>query len=147
MRISQSFTLIELLTIVFIFGILCLIGVPAFKAYQPSLQLSSAIRELVTDLRYAEQLSITEQVEHGVVFFPETGRYQIIRHGASDEVIKSQSLPEKVSFQQIIGLPNNEVVFNPYGAAKETGSVILINTKNSTNTVDIRPSGFIKIIK
>ncbi len=146
-QVKNSFTLIEFLTIIFILGILMLIGVPAFKVYQPSLQLSGTVRELVTDLRYAESLAITEQVEHGVIFFLETDQYQIIRHGASDEIIKSKNLPPEVSFQQIMGFTNNEAVFNPYGAAKETGSITLVNTKNSTSTVDIRPSGFIKIIR
>jgi len=143
----NSFTLVELLTVMLILGVLALIGIPAFKVYQPNLQLSGVVRELATDLRYAEQLAITEQVEHGIIFFPGTGQYQLVRHGNPDEVIESKNLPTEVSFQTITGLTNNEVIFNPYGAAKEAGLVTLVNTKNATSTIDIRPSGFIKIIK
>lgn len=143
----NSFTLIELLMILLIAGILALIGIPAFKIYQPSLQLSGVTRELATDLRYAEQLAITEQVEHGVRFFIETGQYQIIRHANPDEIIRSENLPQGVSFESVTGLTQNEAVFNPYGAAKEAGLVTLINSKNTTSTIDVRPSGFIKIIK
>jgi len=137
----------ELLIIIGIIGTLALIGIPTFRAYQPGLELSGIVRELVTDLRYAGQLAVTEQVDHGVRFFFATGQYQIIKHGALDEIIKSKNLPQKVSFQEIAGLTNDEAVFNPYGAAKETGTITFINTKNSTITIDIRPSGFIKIIK
>jgi len=148
LRFSDAgFTLIEILTVIFILGILCLIGVPAFKTYQPSLQLSGTVRELVTDLRYAEGLAVTEQIDHGVRFFFEEGQYQIIRYGASEEIIKSKNLPQGVSFQEITGFTNNQAVFNPYGAAREAGIITFINTKNSTTTIDIRPSGFIKIIK
>jgi len=143
----NSFTLVELLTVMLILGVLALIGIPAFKVYQPNLQLSGVVRELATDLRYAEQLAITEQVEHGIIFFPGTGQYQLVRHGNPDEVIESKNLPTEVGFQTITGLTNNEVIFNPYGAAKEAGLVTLVNTKNATSTIDIRPSGFIKIIK
>ena len=144
---QKSFTLTELLIIMGIVGILALIGIPTFKTYQPSLALSGIVRELVTDLRYAEQLAVTEQIDHGVRFFLATDQYQIIRYGPAEEIIKSKNLPTEVSFQEITGLTDNEAVFNPYGAARKTGTITLINTKNSTTTVDIRPSGFIKIIK
>lgn len=144
---KNSFTLIELLIVIGIIGILALIGIPSFRYYQPTLQLSGTTRTLVTDLRYAGQLAVTEQIEHGVRFSTTTDQYQIIRYGVTEEILKSKDFPEEVSFQQITGLTNDEVIFNPYGAAKETGTVTLINTKNSTITIDIRPSGFVKIIK
>ncbi len=146
-KVKNSFTLVEILVVLGIIGVLALIGVPAFRVYQPSLQLSGAVRELATDLRYAEQLAITEQVEHGIIFFPGAGQYQIIRHNNPNEVLKSKTLPREVSFQEIVGFTDSEAIFNPYGAAKESGIITLINTKNSTSGIDVRPSGFIKIIK
>lgn len=143
----NSFTLIELLTVLLIAGILALIGVPAFKTFQPGLQLSGTMRELATDLRYAEQLAITEQVEHGIIFYPGAGQYQVVRFGVPDVVLKSSTLPQEVSFLEIVGFTDNKVIFNPYGAAKESGIITLLNTKNATSTIDVRPSGFIKIIK
>ncbi len=143
----RGFTLIELLLVAGIIGILFLIGIPVFRAYQPVLQLSGAVRSLASDLRYAEQLAVSEQVEHGIRFSISANQYKIIRYGDVQQGLASSSLPEKVSFQQIIGFTDNEVIFNPYGAAKETGVITLINTKNSTTAIDVRPSGFIKIIK
>ena len=144
---KNCFTIVEILVVLGITGVLALIGIPAFKIFQPSLQLSGVVRELATDLRYAEQLAITEQVDHGIVFFPGTGQYQVVRFGDPDEVLESKTLPGEVSFQGITGLTDNEAVFNPYGAARESGIIILVNTKNSTSGIDVRPSGFIKIIK
>ena len=143
----KSFTLIELLIIIAIFGILALISTPVFRNYQPGLQLSVVVRDLVTDLRYSQQMAVTEQVEHGVRFSTSTDEYQIIKYGAIEEILKEKSLPEKVSFQEVTGFSNDEVKFNPYGAVKEAGNITLINTKNTTSTIDIRPSGFVKIIK
>lgn len=143
----NSFTLIELLIVILILGILALIGIPAFKIYQPSLQLSGAVRDLATDLRYVEQLAITEQINHGIIFFQETGQYQIVKFSNPEQIIQTKTLPEEVAFQEITGFTGDEVVFNPYGAAKESGIITLVNTKNSTSSIDIRPSGFIKVVK
>ena len=144
---KNCFTLVEILVVLGIIGILSLIGIPAFKVFQPSLQLSGVMRDLATDLRYAEQLAITEQVEHGIIFLTGTGQYQIVRYGNPDEILEGKTLPQEVSFLSIAGLTGDKVVFNPYGAAKESGVITLVNTKNSTSGIDVRPSGFIKIIK
>ena len=146
-EVKNGFTLVEILMVLGIVGILALIGIPAFKIYQPSLQLSGVVRGLTTDLRYAEQLAITEQIEHGIIFLPGTGQYQIVRFGDPEEVLELKTLPQEVDFQEITGFTDNKVIFNPYGAPKESGMIILVNTKNSTSGIDIRPSGFIKIIK
>ena len=39
----------------------------------------------------------------------------------------------------------DEVVFNPYGAVKEMGSVSLINIEQKVKIIEVRPSGFVKI--
>ncbi len=130
-----------------IIGILAAATIPAFRLFQPSLELSSTARDLATDLRYAQQLAVTEQVEHGIYFSIATKEYQIIRYGGIEEILKTKKLPDKVNFQEVVGFTNEKVKFNPYGAAKESGNITLINTKNSTTTIEVRPSGFIKIIK
>lgn len=146
---KNGFTLTEILVIIGIIGILALIGIPAFRSFKSSLELSGIVRELVTDLRYAQQLTVTEQINHGVRFdFTENkNKYQIIKYlgtdGESEEILKEKSLPEGIYFQEIDNF--NEAKFNPYGAAVENGKVRLVNTK--TKTIDIRPSGFVKIKK
>lgn len=144
---QRGLTLIELAVIISIIGILALFTIPSFRIFTPSLQLSGAARELTTDLRYAEQLSVTEQIEHGVKFYPDANEYRLMKYGSVETELQIKTLPEKVTFQSVSGFTNNEVKFNPYGAAKETGFVILKNTNNSTTSIDVRPSGFIKINK
>jgi len=141
-----AFTLVELLVILGILAILSLGSLVFFRAYQPTLELLGTVRELIGDLRYSEQLALTEQVEYGIQFFPTEDKYQIVKFIQPSEVLETITLPEEVSFHQIVGFTDNRVVFNPYGAAKETGQITLINTQNSTTTIEVKASGFVKII-
>lgn len=142
-----GFTLTEFVVAILIVITLASVGVFALRDAQPSLRLSGAARNLATDLRYAQQLAITEQIDHGILLSTTTeDKYQIIRHGVQDEILKEEVLPEGIDFQYISPLANNEVRFNPYGAAKEAATTTLINVKNKTKTIRVSPSGFVKIL-
>lgn len=144
LKSSKGFTFIELLIAISVIGILTLISVPTFRTIQPTLQLSGVSRELISDLRYAQQITVTEQVEYCVLFFPTDKKYQIIRCGGT-QPIKEKIFPDEIQTVTVSGFTNNEVRYNPYGAVKEAGTIILENTKNITKTILVRPSGFVKI--
>ena len=145
----KGFTLTEILVIIGIIGIVIGIGLLTLKALQPDIQLSGAVRELVSDLRLAGQLSVTEQVNHGIIFYSDSlgDRYQMVKYGENDQVLellKTKELPGEVNFTEI-NFTNSRVIFNPYGAVKESGSVVLINSRGATTTCEVRPSGLVKI--
>lgn len=139
---GEGFTLAELLIIIGIIVVLVGISIPVYRSFQPGLQLSGAVRTLITNLRYAQQLAVTEQLEHCVRFGDK--EYKIIQcQDGAEEILKTISLQEIDSIT-VAGFNNNEVRFNPYGAVKETGTITLeINEK--AKTIDVRPSGFVKI--
>jgi len=156
---KKGFTLIEILIVIGIIVVLAGIGFPVFRSIQPSIQLNGAIRNLVSDLRYAQQLTVTEQTEYCVCFFPLDGecekRYKIIRCGESDPqcgdtepvLIKEKSLPDEIKTLTISdSFINNEVRYNPYGAVKEAGTITFTNTRDKEKIIDVKPSGFVKII-
>jgi len=148
MKEERAFTLTEILVVIGVIFILISIGVPVFRAYRPGLQLSGSSRELITDMRYAQQMAVTEQIDHGIRFFVDEDKYQIIRYAPEEEILKEKNLPPEVSFQQINDLTDDRALFNPYGALKnEAGSITMVNTANESIIIDIRPSGFVKIIK
>ena len=142
---ENSFTLIELLIVLAIIGILVGVSIPVYRQFQPTIQLNGAVRTLVTDLRYAQQIAVTEQINHCFQLFLTEKKYQIVQCG------QTQPLLEVVLPNEIESLSANftddKVEFNPYGAVKESGTIILENTKNQTKTIEVRPSGFVKIKK
>src|SRR4030042_2046370 len=85
----KSFTLIEVLIVLGIIVILSFLVAPAIRNYQPSFQLSGLAREIITDLRYIQQLAITEQVEYCLKIFSLEKKYQI-KQCDSQENIKDE---------------------------------------------------------
>jgi Tfp pilus assembly protein FimT len=151
-KVNWGFTLNEFLVALAIVIVLASISVLSYGNIRPALQLNGAARNLVSDLRYAQQLAVTEQFDHGAWFSTTSkDKYQIIRHqNSATTTIKEVILEEEgIELQQMSPFTNNEVRFNPYGAIKngESGTITLKNTKNATTTIEISPSGFVKIKK
>lgn len=141
---TEGFTLTELLVVIFIVGLFAAGATPVFKNYQPNLQLRSAARDLISDLRYIQQLSITEQMEYCIKILPEEKKYQISQCG-EEEVIEEKSFPDKIDTVTVAGFTGDEIKYNPYGAVAEEGNIILVNSKGETKTVLVKISGFVKI--
>jgi len=139
-----GFTLVEMLIVIAIIVILIGISIPVFRNFQPTLQLNGSVRDLVVDLRYTQQLTVTEQVNYCVQFFLPEKKYRIVQCG-DEEPILERFLPEKIKNLIVTGFTNDEVEFNPYGAAKESGTITLENTEDKTKTIKVRPSGFVKV--
>lgn len=140
---KKGFTLMESLVVIAIIAILAGIIIVGFKQLQPEFQLSGAVRGLLSDLRYVQQLAITEQVNYCLKLFLAEKKYQIIQCGQSQplyQVIFSSQIKSFSAF----GFTNNEIKFNPYGSVKESGTITLENTEGKTKTIEVKPSGFVK---
>jgi len=141
---KKGFTLIEVLIISGVICILAVATIPAFRSYGPVLELSGTVRELVSDLRYIQQLSVTEQKEYCLKLFPAEKKYQMLQCG-SETILKEKILPEEIQTLTVNDFTDNEVRYNPYGAAKEAGSIIL-TSQRETKIISIKPSGFVEVI-
>lgn len=139
----SSFTLTETLVIIALIGFLALSIIPILRLFQPTLQLNNITQEIVGDLRYLQQSAITEQKEYCLQFLPAEKRYylQLCDNG----IIKERDLPTEITFFSVDGFTNNEVRYNPYGAVREPGLIILQNTKNQQKIITIKASGFINV--
>jgi len=140
---TQGFTLIEILLAIGIVSLLAIGAVSAFLVFRPGLQLNGAIQELIGDLRYAQQSAVTEQKEYCLQFWPVEKKYYLKR--CDGEIIKEKTLSSEIISLTVNGFTNNEIRYNPYGAVKEAGSIILENIENKQKTISIKPSGFIRL--
>ena len=137
--------LIDLVVAIGIIALLSTLAIPYLRKYQPNLKLNAAARALTTDLRYAQQLTVTEQKIHLVDFDLDQNKYDILKIGTATTTIKSVNLDPEISFKEITGLTDNQAVFNYYGGVSQAGTVILTNTNNVDATVNIKPSGYIQL--
>ncbi len=142
---QKGMLLLNLMVALGILALLITIALPNIRAYQPNLKLNATARNIATDLRYAQQLTVTEQEVHRVNFDLGSDSYEIEKIGAATTTVKTVELDSEVNFQQITGLTDYRVVFNYYGGVSESGQIILININAKTATINVKPSGYIQL--
>jgi len=144
-RKNQGSLLLNVLVSFGIIALMATISIPYIRQYQPNLKLNATARDLTADLRYAQQLTVTEQVIYLVDFDLDNDSYQILKSGVATTTVKTVEFDSDISFQQIINLSDNQVIFNFYGGVSEAGQIILVNTNGKTVTINVKPSGYIQL--
>lgn len=140
----RAFTLVEILVVISIIGLILVLSIPLVNNAQKSSILRNEARQMATDLRYAQQLAVTEQIIYNVVFSTSTNSYQII-NSVTSEVIKTSDINQEVSIDDVTGFTNETVQYNASGAVITIGEIKLLNTKNESSTVELKPSGYVQI--
>lgn len=143
---NNGSTLFNVLVSLGIIALLSTISIPYLKKYQPNLQLNASARELTSNLRYAQQLTITEQVVHFVYLDAINRTYEIKKNSATSTIlIKTISLPTDIYFEQISGFTDNKIYFNSYGGVNESGDIVLKNSNDKVTSINIKPSGYVQL--
>lgn len=130
-----------------IIALLSMLSIPYLRQYQDNLKLNGVSRNFTADIRYAQQLTITEQLVYKIELDTTLHKYEIIKTGAATSTIKSVSFPSEVRFHQVDAALNDEIIFNSFGGASESGQVILINNEEKTATINIKPSGYVQLVQ
>jgi prepilin-type N-terminal cleavage/methylation domain-containing protein len=141
---KKGFTLIEILIAISFISIVFLIGLYALNELTPGLQLSGSAREFATDLRFIQQSAITEQSDYCIKMFYDLKKYQIIKCNES-QIISEKLFPNHVLTFSSTVFSGDKIEFNPYGAAKEGGTITLTSISGKTKTIEVKASGFVKI--
>lgn len=148
MRLQQNLKGSMLLNLLVVLGIIVLLSaitIPYLKKYQPNLKLHVIARDLTSDIRYAQQITITEQKVHLVNFDIANNKYEILKLDTATSTIKSVNLDSSISFKEITGLDNNQIVFNFYGGVSQPGQIVLTNSNNLDTIINVKPSGYIQL--
>ena len=123
---QKGFTLIELMTTVVIIGIVAAMAVPRFQKAYERMEFTSANKGLVSTLKVARSMSISNKDVFGVNFDPNTKIVSLFKKDptsallntfeAADSLIKADTLIN--SFSTIsTDLTNNTISFRPNGSA------------------------------
>jgi Tfp pilus assembly protein FimT len=131
--------------------------VPGFGAWMPHYRLKSASRDIVSVMRAAQMKAVSNNMRYGVAFDVANQRFLLCRDSGGvdfpDGNGAPNSLPTGVLFDDISGLTKDGpgdfqsiIRFFPDSTAEANGTVRLINSKNSTKTIQISQStGRIKV--
>ncbi len=139
---EKGFTLIEFVIVVFCLFFFVAMGVLAFIRYEQSFIFSGEVNELINDLKYAKQTSITEQIQYKIEFNFNSNSYKLIKKSEPEEIIKNKKFLSDIEIEEI----NNysEVNFTRFGAVLTSGE-FLISGKDFSKIIKIKPSGFIYV--
>lgn len=142
---SRGFTLPETLIAVAIILIIGSGGLLMSGAYLPYYRLSTSSRELISGLRQAQQLTITQQITYRINLNQGNQSWQLIRIVDSTPTqLENHKLPTGISFSFINLEGQNYIDYNSAGVPSSAGTIVLANNKNQTITIQISPAGNIK---
>ncbi len=142
---QKGLTLSEIMIVVGIILILGVVSVPVLSRIAPHYRLTGASRELVSVLRETQSLAVTKQYNHITRFSLEDQSYSIIRVVDGNEQLQETiNLHDQITITNIT-LANNQVIFTSSGAPQNSGTLQLNNNLEETITIEVTPSGQIKI--
>jgi prepilin-type N-terminal cleavage/methylation domain-containing protein len=136
----SGFTLIELLVVLLIISIAYAVAVPGVKAVLTGVEVNAAIRELVTDIRYAQQMAIGEGRVYRIIFNKHMNLYRVSYTSYPIQVtVKQVVYPEGLT---LLGTSfNNDMLsFNVMGAPSAAGTITLKDNRGKEIRVTVLPA-------
>ncbi len=170
MKISnrRGITLIELLIYVVIVGVVAAMAIPRFFIAMERWKFKSANRELISTIRLARSLAISEKAQYGVYFngtfnnsnqgselkyslFKDTKDPSNFRYDSGDSVLNVNIISPNVTFFDN-DLGDDVLIFLPNGSAQFTNSGTILTMAqtediSSTQTMSVvKSTGRVKVI-
>lgn len=140
-----GYTVGEVIGVLAVMAVVVTIAAPSFGNLQARYVLGGAAKELASDLRYAQQRSVTEQQPHELRLDVAGRSYAVVRLGSPESTVKSATFDAAVTVDSPTGLNADRVSFNSAGAPSNSGDVVLIHSGGTIATVSVRPSGFVTV--
>jgi len=118
-RAASGFTVLELIVAIGIASIVMGIAIPSFLSWLPTLRLSSAARQVATDLQVARMKAISQNTANTVTFTPSTGTYTFTLGAESRDI--------DVLYPGITIASASNPTFTPRGTANAAATITLSN--------------------
>lgn len=108
-------------------SIICAVAVPGIKALFTRAEVNAVLRELVTDIRYAQQMAMGEGRIYRVTFNTHLNLYRISYTSYPTQVTVKQVLfPEGLTLLST-SFTNNILSFNIMGAPSAAGTIRFVD--------------------
>lgn len=139
----------ELMTVIAISAILSAIAIPNFFAWRESSKLSSATRELVSDLTVArmQAISVSESVKvmffsNGYTVFIDENDDDVV--DADEEILSDKHYPPGVAMNADT-FPGDKAIFARTGIVSPAGSIVLDKGSGTRMRVIVSVAGRIRV--
>lgn len=143
---NQGYSFLDILIVVGVMAIMITLAIPYIKNFQVNMDLYSVKKQIASDLRYAQQLTVTEQTVHGVEFKEGSGHYRVLRmEGKGKPVVKVINLSRDIHVKEVANSEDEVVEFDFYGGADEACRIVVEDGRGETGEVLVKPSGYISI--
>ncbi len=126
---KAGITLIELLITVVIIGVVAAMAAPRFEIAYNRMKFKSANRDMVSTLKLARSMAITDKAQYGMYFDATAKTYTLFRDGADssyayepsiDSAVRVDTLPSEFNYVAT-DLLGNVLFFRPNGSADFSG--------------------------
>ena len=109
---AAGMTLPELLIVIAIVGIIAVVAIPNFNTFWRSYKASTAIDEMISDMRLARQLAVTRREIHTMAPLADPANSWTLTNTVTSTVERDGDMPEGVT----ISVAPTAFSFNPNGA-------------------------------
>jgi Tfp pilus assembly protein FimT len=140
---EAGFSVIELLVVVVIMTVMVAASIPALKRHTETVNLTKGSSEVASSLKLARTRAVSNNRDVVVVFDSDDGTYLLFEDADGDGNQDGDEpasgpfeVPKKITIGSV-SFNNGEVTFGPTGAASETGSVVLVNTRHLAQRIDL----------
>lgn len=142
---ASGFTILELMVAIGIAMVVLGIAVPSLMTWMPTLRLSSAARQVATDLQVARMKAISQNTKFQMSFvgsIPGATSYRIEKDSGGF-VLESGpfSLPDGITVSSVTATS----VFQPRGTVNTSSEITLQNVNSETKKVQVAAVGRVNI--
>jgi type II secretory pathway pseudopilin PulG len=154
--VKKSYTVIELIMVIVIVGILATLSIPRFQSFY-YLKLNGAMKKVISDIRYAQQLAISRHESYNIIFNTANEAYEVRRVSdnsyATNPFSRGSFIVNFTSDPQYNGIKIDSTSFggtlqfdwqgiprNGSGTALSAESNVVFSYQNNVMTIYITPN-------